>query len=39
METALCIGCGVLVLAALPMFAMVALHLILGKSNTGHFID
>ncbi len=39
MQAAFCIGCGLLVLAALPMFLATAAHLILGKSNTGHWID
>jgi hypothetical protein len=39
MQTLLCLGCVVLIAAALPLLAMVAAHLILGKSNTGHWID
>ncbi len=32
METALCIGCGLLVAGALPLLAMVAGHLLLGRA-------
>lgn len=40
-EILLCLACAAMVMGALPLLGMIALHLAVGKAhaNTGHDID